>query len=345
MNTNLGANIRNYRKNKGFTQDELASMLGVTPQAVSRWESEAGLPDVSMIVPIAQALGITTDILLGYNASVQDDYLADKIKEQLATMNNLSDIHGSKLRRAEYLAAEANKNPMNFQIGIMYVQEIAGLSYYIDMEGLLSDNPKKADDILNDGIRKGVSIIRYSGDLKLTEKAHYALSWIYIHKKDFANAREHINVLPSLESNRIKEIISSELVFFEHGFEHGFEYMKDSLTTTNQMLCSVIINQLHCLSENYAYWGEKEEALKNLEWCERVIDAFASIPEYAGVQAEHFRKKLNHNLMQVYDKAGEKEKADEICDKYLNSIKNGTTYSEAEYEEISKEFRERIYQL
>ena len=105
MNTNLGANIRNYRKNKGFTQDELASMLGVTPQAVSRWESEAGLPDVSMIVPIAQALGITTDILLGYNASVQDDYLADKIKEQLATMNNISDLHGSKLKRAEYLTS------------------------------------------------------------------------------------------------------------------------------------------------------------------------------------------------------------------------------------------------
>ena len=54
MAGNLGSNIRNFRKNKGFTQEELAGMLGVTPQAVSRWESEAGMPDVSMIVPIAQ---------------------------------------------------------------------------------------------------------------------------------------------------------------------------------------------------------------------------------------------------------------------------------------------------
>ena len=66
MENHLGANIKLFRKNKGYTQEELAGMLGVTPQAVSRWESEAGLPDVSMIVPIAQTLGITTDALLGY---------------------------------------------------------------------------------------------------------------------------------------------------------------------------------------------------------------------------------------------------------------------------------------
>ena len=66
MNTNLGSNIRAFRKSKGFTQEELADLLGVTPQAVSKWESEVGLPDVSMIVPLAQVLGVSTDALLGY---------------------------------------------------------------------------------------------------------------------------------------------------------------------------------------------------------------------------------------------------------------------------------------
>ena len=51
MDNHLGANIRYFRKNKGFTQEELAGILGVTPQAVSRWESEAGPPDISMILP------------------------------------------------------------------------------------------------------------------------------------------------------------------------------------------------------------------------------------------------------------------------------------------------------
>ena len=78
MKNNLGANIKYFRKNKGYTQEELAGILGVTPQAVSRWESETGLPDVSMIVPIAQTLCITTDALLGYDAQSQDDMITKK---------------------------------------------------------------------------------------------------------------------------------------------------------------------------------------------------------------------------------------------------------------------------
>ena len=83
MKNNLGANIKTFRKNKGFTQEELAGMLGVTPQAVSRWESEAGLPDVSMIVPIAQTLNITTDALLGYQVLSQDDRVSKQVFEKM----------------------------------------------------------------------------------------------------------------------------------------------------------------------------------------------------------------------------------------------------------------------
>ena len=85
MENHLGANIKNFRKNKGYTQEELAGMLGVTPQAVSRWESEAGLPDVSMIVPIAQTLGITTDALLGYQVQIQDENVAKRIFAKIPT--------------------------------------------------------------------------------------------------------------------------------------------------------------------------------------------------------------------------------------------------------------------
>ena len=67
MSTMLGKNIKVYRKNKGLTQEELAELLNITPQAVSKWESEAGLPDVSMIIPLAKVLGISTDALLGYD--------------------------------------------------------------------------------------------------------------------------------------------------------------------------------------------------------------------------------------------------------------------------------------
>ncbi|MGN0402369.1 MAG: helix-turn-helix domain-containing protein [Acetatifactor sp.] len=165
MKNNLGANIKYFKKNKGYTQEELAGILGVTPQAVSRWESETGLPDVSMIVPITQALCITTDALLGYDARSQDDMITKKIFDRMVEFEDVSNPGRSKLRGCEYLAEEANKNPMNYDVVLKYVQNVAGLSYYIDMEGLLSNEPERAKTILEDGIRKGINVIRYSYSL------------------------------------------------------------------------------------------------------------------------------------------------------------------------------------
>ena len=219
MKNNLGANIKYFRKNKGYTQEELAGILGVTPQAVSRWESETGLPDVSMIVPIAQTLCITTDALLGYDAQSQDDMITKKIFDRMVEFEDVSNPGRSKLRGCEYLAEEANKNPMNYDVVLKYVQNVAGLSYYIDMEGLLSDEPERTKTILEDGIRKGINIIRYCNDSKKINKAHYALAWIYIHMKDYDNAREHVNVLPGLEGHCIREELNMSLVFFEQGFD------------------------------------------------------------------------------------------------------------------------------
>ena len=339
MADNLGSNIRNYRKNKGFTQEELAGMLGVTPQAVSRWESEAGLPDVSMIVPIAQTLGITTDALLGYRQQSQDDRITQQIFAKMAELDDVANPGGSALKVCEYLAEEVGKNPMNYDVVLRYVQRVAGLSYYIDMEGLLAENPERANALLEDGIKKGVTIIRYADSRSLVEKAHYALAWIYIHRKDFENAREHIDVLPSLENAKVREFLYSELSFFEHGFEE----MKDSLTEANKMLCNVLLSQLNCMMENYAYWGKKDETLKNLESCEHVAKAFSTIPEYTTDNMKYFWKKFNHNLMIVYEKAGEKEKANEICEDYLKKISEEKVFLKEEYESIEKELRERVY--
>lgn len=62
----IGESIRYHRKKLNLTQAQLAERLSVTPQAVSKWESGAGLPDLSMAVPLARALGTTTDELLRF---------------------------------------------------------------------------------------------------------------------------------------------------------------------------------------------------------------------------------------------------------------------------------------
>ena len=62
----VGDSIRYHRKRLKLTQIQLAKLLDVTPQAVSRWENGTGLPDITMAVPLAQALGTTTDELLRF---------------------------------------------------------------------------------------------------------------------------------------------------------------------------------------------------------------------------------------------------------------------------------------
>ncbi len=59
----IGKNIAVYRKNKGLTQGELGEMLGVTNQAVSKWESEVSMPDVMLLPEIAKVLDVTVDEL------------------------------------------------------------------------------------------------------------------------------------------------------------------------------------------------------------------------------------------------------------------------------------------
>ncbi len=63
MSISIGENIKIMRHKCGFTQEQLAAQLSVTPQAVSKWENGGGLPDLSLIVPLAQIFGITTDTL------------------------------------------------------------------------------------------------------------------------------------------------------------------------------------------------------------------------------------------------------------------------------------------
>ena len=68
MSLQLGKKIKYLRKRDGRTQEELANVLGITCQAVSRWESNTAYPDIEMIPAIANYFGITIDELFGYSS-------------------------------------------------------------------------------------------------------------------------------------------------------------------------------------------------------------------------------------------------------------------------------------
>lgn len=61
----MGARIARYRKEKGLTQEALANRLGVTNQAVSKWEGDVCCPDIQLLPALADALGLSLDALFG----------------------------------------------------------------------------------------------------------------------------------------------------------------------------------------------------------------------------------------------------------------------------------------
>ena len=64
MNTTLGKRIAVLRREKELKQDELAEKLGVSAQAVSKWENDQTCPDISLLPSLAKILGVTVDELL-----------------------------------------------------------------------------------------------------------------------------------------------------------------------------------------------------------------------------------------------------------------------------------------
>ncbi len=63
--SNLGKKIADARHNSGLTQKDLADRVGVTAQAVSKWERGSSCPDISILDEIADTLGVSVSALLG----------------------------------------------------------------------------------------------------------------------------------------------------------------------------------------------------------------------------------------------------------------------------------------
>lgn len=73
----FGSTIKRLRKERSLTQDQLANLLNVTPQAVSRWETNAAMPDISLLVPLANVFNVSTDTLLEVNVQKNEEHIRD----------------------------------------------------------------------------------------------------------------------------------------------------------------------------------------------------------------------------------------------------------------------------
>ena len=78
-----GGAIKRLRENKGITQQQLAEKIGVSSKAVSKWETAKGLPDITLIEPLAGALGVSVAELMSGERVVNSNVSANMLRARL----------------------------------------------------------------------------------------------------------------------------------------------------------------------------------------------------------------------------------------------------------------------
>ena len=91
MSQSIGKNIRKLRKERNLTQEELAELLGVTSQAVSKWERDEGYPDISMLPVIANFFGVSVDTLIGNDVITKEERI-QAYCEEYERLNRMGDM-------------------------------------------------------------------------------------------------------------------------------------------------------------------------------------------------------------------------------------------------------------
>ena len=106
MNIRIGEKIKQLRQRDGRKQEDLANALGVSPQAISRWEANGGYPDMELIPAIANYFNISIDELFGYSKD-----RGDKLKAILSKADKAIGENGDLTECVEMLRAAIEEFP------------------------------------------------------------------------------------------------------------------------------------------------------------------------------------------------------------------------------------------
>lgn len=109
MANKLGEQIKKLRKEKGISQEVLAQLLGVSFQAVSKWETGATMPDITMIPVLASYFGVSIDELFDYN-TLQNEQKVDNIGRSAVKMLQYDPVQAEQLLREGLTQFPANEN-------------------------------------------------------------------------------------------------------------------------------------------------------------------------------------------------------------------------------------------
>ncbi len=208
----IGTKIRLLRRQNDVTQDMLADHLGVTPQAVSRWESGVCYPDMNFLPLIADYFSVTMDELLCYTNARKEQ----KVEEYLEEAERLLDRE--RLTEAmEVLRTALAEIPSSYRLQIEMAEV---LSLYAEALIEKGDSPK-IKEVVNAALDEAVSFCRHilsdCTDDELRDRTKKTLCDIYAHQMD--NNAEALRIAEQLHSmSYSQEIIKATILTGEVAF-------------------------------------------------------------------------------------------------------------------------------
>lgn len=293
----IGQMIKLYRKEKNFTQGQLAELIGVSTQAVSKWETDAGMPDISQIVPLAKVLEISTDKLLGHT---DEDYERElkTVRSYLGGINLINDVEK---------AAKLYDISLRFFNKYPDVPDVAlcCLECYIELFF-----KKKLDvqhkTFLEECERYSNSIFRYENNPDNICKTYYLMARAYDLCGETIKAESFMQNLPYIYGDR--EYWEAEMAYADGKYDIALEKIKKSFALKARFVArSIRLAARITRQQNEA--GAKEKCIALNEYMLRIIEAFLSGGEYLPHRQIFQKTSLLLALVRENAELGNKEKA------------------------------------
>lgn len=281
---NIGTNIYTLRKEKKITQVQLAEKLGVSVQAVSKWENDQCAPDVSLFPIIAELFGVSIDRLFGYHMNSYSAEVKAIIKAADDSMDTYKEI--------DIIQEGLKKYPNSADLKI-------NLAFSLSMVNRISDDVTERSKAVEKAIRLCTDVIDTCGDSKQVDRALNMLVRIYNETGKYNKAEECIEKI-SADRYDCRVVGMVELLGSKKCFAEQEQYAEDSLWKLYWTMSHVFEYMTHSLTINKEY----EKALAFFSAHEKLLAIFDSgCPDfYATDKIIACGNKAN-----VYMKMGDKE--------------------------------------
>lgn len=259
----IGKSIKELRKERHLTQEQLAELVDVSFQAVSKWENGIALPDITLVPRLAQIFGVTTDELFAYSQKE----IRDEIEQCVHEARKYIEADHEKGRMI--LEKAVKKYPEN---DILLNNLLYFLNYSADPDETIRISSKLIDRTADSGIR--YDALRF-------------LAYAYNAKGDTAAALAALEQIPQMYFTK-----TSETAFVLTG-----KPMYEAAEKQKWISFEILLQMMSKIAEYYEGEGEKDKAAVELENALALISALKDedkITELYLNYAEYFKRRIEN---------------------------------------------------